>query len=114
MKKNEKLKTPISQYIKELKDYNNNTYYSFLHNKSERNKETNEWVIKERYVINVINMVIKPNIDIEITEILESTPKIMRDRNGKEYMNCILFVTAKVVGETPKEEYKNDNNDFPF
>lgn len=117
MKKNEKIKTPTSQFIKELKDYNNNTYYSFLHNKSEKNKETNEWVIKERYVINVMNITVKPNTEIEINEILETVPRVMKDKKGKDYMNCILYVTASVVGEKEENFKKQANNtfdDFPF
>ena len=113
MKKGTKLETPIKSFIKELKDFNNNVYYSFLHNKSVKNEETNMWEIKERYVINVMNMKIVENQKITITEIIEAKPQIMKDKKGKEYLNCILFVNASEHSENYADYNKQQENFNP-
>ena len=127
MKKGYKLTVPPSQFIKELKDYNDIPYYSFLWNKKEKNKENDEWEVKERYVINVMNMQIKAEQEITITEILEAKPLIMNSKDKRQFLNCVLFVNAESVGgnnngndSTEKKENKTNKNnvvtddDFPF
>ena len=113
MKKGTKIETPIKSFIKDYKDFEGKTYYSFLHNKSEKNKDTNEWEIKERYVINVMNMKIVENQKITITEIIEAKPQIMKDKKGKEYLNCILYVNASEHSENYADYNKQQENFNP-
>ena len=94
MKKGEKIKVPNSQFVKEMKDYNNNPYYSFFFNKNAKKKDSDEWYVSERYVINVMNIVVEPMAEIQITDILDAKPQIMYDKKGKEYLNCMLWVNA--------------------
>ena len=102
MKKGSKIKVPKSQFVKEMKDYNNNPYYSFLYNHSVKNKQTGEWEITERYVINVMDVIIQPETEIEIVDILEAKPQIMKSKDGRDFLNCVMWVN---VGEN-----KNNNN----
>lgn len=123
MKKGSVVKTPDnSSFIKTMKDYNNNPYYSFLWNKSEKNKENGEWEIVERYLINVMNLQLEGGMEISITEILESKPKIMKDKKGKDYLNCVIFCNAEIVTKqettsndfSVDDEYGEDEDDLPF
>ena len=109
MKCDEIIKVPKAQFVKEMKAYNKNPYYSFLFNKSAKNKETGEWETTERYVINVMNIVVKPETEIQITRIIESKPQVMTDKKGKQYLNCLLWVDANSI---KKEEQEVNNNNF--
>lgn len=102
MKKGSKIKVPKAQFVKEMKDYNKNPYYSFLYNHSVKNKQTGEWEITERYVINVMDVIVQPETEIEIVEILEAKPQIMKSKDGRDFLNCVMWVN---VGEN-----KNNNN----
>lgn len=108
MKKGSVVKSPISAFIKRMKDKNENTYYSFFANKSEKNKDTEEWSIVERYVINVMNIEVLPESEYEIEEIIEAKPATMKDKSGKEYLNCLLWVNAKCK----QQEQNNNNNSY--
>lgn len=114
MRKDTKLTTPNNKnFIKVMKDYNGVPYYSFLYNKSEKNKETQEWEIKERYVINVMNIELEENMDIIITEILEAKPQVMKSKNGKDYLNCLIWCNAdKIKKETENTYYSNNNGGY--
>ena len=107
MKRNAKLSVPANKsFVKELKDYNGTPYYSFLHNHSTRNKETDKWEIRERYVINVMNIIVKAGTEIQLTEILEAKPEIMYSKDGREFLNCVMWVNAREVVED------NNNNNY--
>lgn len=110
MKKGEKIIAP--KYINKMKDYRKVDYYSFFYNKSVKDKQTGEWQIKERYAINVMNVSVEPDDEIEITDILDAKPQICKDKKGKEYMNCLLWVKADNLGKKKVEENKNANNEF--
>ena len=116
MKKGSVVKSPISAFIKRMKDKNENTYYSFFANKSEKNKDTEEWTITERYVINVMNVEVLPESEYEIEEIIEAKPATMKDKSGKEYLNCLLWVNAKSKQqEQTNNSYKvNEEDDEPL
>lgn len=116
MKKGSVVKSPISAFIKRMKDKNENTYYSFFSNKSEKNKDTEEWTITERYVINVMNIEVLPESEYEIEEIIEAKPATMKDKSGKEYLNCLLWVNAKSKQqEQTNNSYQvNEEDDEPL
>lgn len=116
MKKGSVVKSPISAFIKRMKDKNENTYYSFFANKSEKNKDTEEWTITERYVINVMNVEVLPESEYEIEEIIEAKPATMKDKSGKEYLNCLLWVNAKSKQqEQTNNSYQvNEEDDEPL
>ena len=120
MRKDTKVTTPNNKnFIKVLKDYNGVPYYSFLYNKSEKNKETQEWEIKERYVINVMNIELEENMEIIITEIIEAKPQVMKSKNGKDYLNCLIWCNADKIKKENENTYQatsyqqsNYNNNF--
>lgn len=108
MRKNTKIKVPQSQFVKEMKDYNGMPYYSFFHNHSVKNKQTGNWEIVERYVINVMNVILKPEMEIEITEIIEAKPQTMKSKDGRDFLNCVLWVNVNVLGDNQN----NVNNNY--
>ena len=112
MKKNTKIKVPQKQFVKELKDYNGMPYYSFFHNHSVKNKETGQWEIVERYVINVMNVILQPEIEIEITEIIEAKPQLMKSKDGRDFLNCIIWVNVNVLNNqnNANANYQTQNN----
>ena len=105
MKRNARLSVPANKsFVKELKDYNGTPYYSFLHNHNIRNKETGVWETKERYVINVMNIIVKAGTEIQLTEILEAKPEIMYSKDGREFLNCVMWVNAREVFDEQKPQ----------
>lgn len=112
----------VPKYFNEMKDFRGEKYYSFFHNVSIKNKNTGDWEIKERYVINVMNVNIETDDEIEITNILDAKPQVCKDKKGKEYLNCLLWVKADNLGkkindklpENSNNIYNVDEDDLPF
>ena len=112
MKVGTKIVVPTdSRYIKEYKDSKGNPYYSFFYNYSTKEKDSDNWEVQERYVINVMNIEVEAGSTIAITTILDCKPKVMKDSKGKEHLNCIVFVYADNIqkGETPQPTQQQNN-----
>ena len=60
-----------------------------------------------------MNMKIVENQKITITEIIEAKPQIMKDKKGKEYLNCILYVNASEHSENYADYNKQQENFNP-
>ena len=65
-----RIKTPHSEFIKQLKYDNGDTIYSFFYNYFVKNKETNKYEVAEAYVVNVTNIMPKPDSEIICTKII--------------------------------------------
>lgn len=114
---NSKIRVPRAEYIRVKKNDNNKYVYSFFFNKSIKNDETGEWEVKERYVINLSNIEPNPDSDITITKIKGVEPRIMSSNNGKEYLNCVLYIEAenyqpKNNDNNSNYNYNNSNNNY--
>lgn len=109
MKKGAKIKTPKKEYIKAMKDKNGETYYSFLYNKNAKNKDSGEWEIIERYVVNVMNLELFGEEEIEINDFLETKPQINKDKKGREYLNCLVWVKASMSNANNNDNTYNPN-----
>ena len=48
-----RIKTPSSNYINKYVDFKGYVYYTFFYNYCVKNKETNIYEVKERYIINI-------------------------------------------------------------
>lgn len=105
MRKQTKIKVPNSNFLKKIKDYKGVPYWSFFHNVSKRNDD-GTWEVTEKYLINVLNIELEPNQEIIITEILDAKPRVMKSKDGRDFLNCELFVNAEVV----KENVQNNQN----
>lgn len=115
MKVGTKIVVPTdSRYIKEYKDSKGNPYYSFFYNYSTKEKDSDNWEVQERYVVNVMNIEVEAGSTIAITTILDCKPKVMKDSKGKEHLNCIVFVYADNIqkGETPQPQQNNYENNY--
>lgn len=114
-----RIKTPHSEFIKQLKYDNGDTIYSFFYNYFVKNKETNKYEVAEAYVVNVTNIMPKPDSEIICTKIIKCQPKIMKSQDGRDFLNCVVYIEADNVSEpklpryeeqAQQNQYQNNNN----
>lgn len=106
-----RIKTPSAPWLKQFCTYDNTqTYYSFLYNYKVKNEETGEYEIAERYIVNVMNIVPNADSDIVCTKILKCKPIIKKDKNGKEYLNCDVYIEAENVAKPKLSRYQDNVN----
>ncbi len=98
MQINDKIKVPITNYIKKYTKQDGTEYYSFLYKKSILNEETKKWEVKEEYVVNITNIEPIPESEIVITKITGSIPKTMIDKKGVPHLNCCIWCEAEMYG----------------
>lgn len=108
-----RIKTPSANFIKKMQDFKGNPYTSFLYNYSAKNEKSGKYEIKERYVINIFNIV--PNADSEIicTNIVNCKPQIMKSKDGRDFLNCVVTIEADNVSEPKLSTYVNNPNAKP-
>ena len=101
-----RIKTPHSEFIKQIKYNNSDTMYSFFYNYFVKNKETNKYEVAEAYVVNVLNIMPKPDSEIICTKIVKCQPKIMKSQDGRSFLNCVVFIEADNVSEPKLPRYE--------
>ena len=101
-----RIKTPHSEFIKQLQYDNGDTIYSFFYNYFVKNKETNKYEIAEAYVVNVTNIIPKPDSEIICTKLIKCQPKIMKSKDGRDFLNCVVFIEADNVSEPKLPRYE--------
>lgn len=101
-----RIKTPHSEFIKQLKYDNGDTIYSFFYNYFVKNKETNKYEVAEAYVVNVTNIIPKPDSEIICTKLIKCQPKIMKSKDGRDFLNCVVFIEADNVSEPKLPRYE--------
>lgn len=106
MRRNDKIKVPTAQFIREVKT-NKSTFWCFFYNKSEKNEE-GEWVISERYVINSLNLQPLPDTEIIIKDIVGVKPQVMHSKDGREFLNCALWCNIQYIDEEPNTSVNSD------
>lgn len=105
---------PPVAYIKKFEKKDGSNFYSFLFNKSKVNKETNEYYIAERYVINVMNLCPQEQKKYRIVEIIGCEPKTMKSKNGQEYLNCCIWCNMEIANENGNNtQYNNQSHNTP-
>ena len=104
MQINDKIKVPISNYIKKYTKQDGTEYYSFLYKKSILNEETKKWEVKEEYVINITNIEPIPESEIVITKITGTMPKTMTDKKGVPHLNCCVWCEAETYGNSGRKQ----------
>lgn len=120
MKIGEKLTVPPKEFMKKFKRQDGTEFYSFFHNVSKKNKDTDQYEIIERYVIFVMNLILYADMEIEIEKIIETKPKLMIGNGGKEFLNNLVWIEAKEVVKEKQKETENykvkddDDNDMPL
>lgn len=114
-----RIKTPHSEFIKKIKYENSDTMYSFFYNYFVKNKETNKYEVAEAYVVNVTNIMPKPDSEIICTKLIKCQPKVMKSKDGRDFLNCVVFIEADNVSEpklpryeeqAQQNQYQNNNN----
>ena len=114
-----RIKTPHSEFIKKIKYENSDTIYSFFYNYFIKNKETNKYEVAEAYVVNVTNIMPKPDSEIICTKIIKCQPKVMKSQDGRDFLNCVVYIEADNVSEpklpryeeqAQQNQYQNNNN----
>ncbi len=112
-----RIKTPNEQYLKTLTSFKNEVYTSFLYNYSTKNETTGKYEIKERYIINVYNIVPNPDSEIICTRIVNCKPAENKSKDGRTFLNCIVTIEADNVKEPKLPAYANNThavrNDIP-
>ena len=101
-----RIKTPHSEYIKKIKYENSDTIYSFFYNYFIKNKETNKYEVAEAYVVNVTNIIPKADSEIICTKIIKCQPKIMKSQDGRDFLNCVVYIEADNVSEPKLPRYE--------
>lgn len=101
-----RIKTPHSEFIKQLKDNSGNIIYSFFYNYFVKNKETDKYEVAEAYVVNVTNIIPKPDSEIICTKLIKCQPKIMKSKDGRDFLNCAVFIEADNVSEPKLPRYE--------
>lgn len=101
-----RIKTPHSEFIKKIKYENSDTMYSFFYNYFVKNKETNKYEVAEAYVVNVTNIMPKPDSEIICTKLIKCQPKIMKSKDGRDFLNCVVFIEADNVSEPKLPRYE--------
>lgn len=116
-----RIKTPHSEFIKKIKYENSDTIYSFFYNYFIKNKETNKYEVAEAYVVNVTNIMPKPDSEIICTKIIKCQPKVMKSQDGRDFLNCVVYIEADNVSEpklpryeeqAQQNQYQNNNNNY--
>ena len=116
-----RIKTPHSEFIKKIKYDNSDTIYSFFYNYFIKNKETNKYEVAEAYVVNVTNIMPKPDSEIICTKIIKCQPKVMKSQDGRDFLNCVVYIEADNVSESKlpryeeqsqQNQYQNNNNNY--
>ena len=116
-----RIKTPHSEFIKKIKYENTDTIYSFFYNYFIKNKETNKYEVAEAYVVNVTNIIPKADSEIICTKIIKCQPKIMKSQDGRDFLNCVVYIEADNVSEpklpryeeqSQQNQYQNNNNNY--
>lgn len=90
----------------------NKEILSFFYNVYEKDNNNNKYIVKERYVIEIVNTIPNLGSTIIIDEIYSVQPKIAYDSKGKEYLNIYLWVkcTEQTQQKYNKNNYNNNNN----
>ena len=101
-----RIKTPHSEFIKKIKYENSDTIYSFFYNYFIKNKETNKYEVAEAYVVNVTNIMPKPDSEIICTKIIKCQPKVMKSQDGRDFLNCVVYIEADNVSEPKLPRYE--------
>ena len=101
-----RIKTPHSEFIKQLQNNNGEKIYSFFYNYFVKNKETNQYEVAEAYVVNVTNIIPKPDSEIICTKLIKCQPKIMKSKDGRDFLNCVVFIEADNVSEPKLPRYE--------
>ena len=101
-----RIKTPHSEFIKRLNYNNGEIIYSFFYNYMIKNKESNKYEIAEAYVVNVTNIMPKPDSEIICTKIIKCQPKIMKSQDGRDFLNCVVYIEADNVSEPKLPRYE--------
>lgn len=113
MKTDTKIKVPPIEFIKKMKDINNqnNTIRYFFFNRSKKDEKTLDWIVYERFIIYVVNdEEFESNDLIQMTKIHEIKPIIMMDKKGKEYLNIGIYCDIQNLSTTKESYNRNDNN----
>ena len=115
MRLGDTLKTPPSDFIKKLKDKNNKEFYSFFHNVTKKKEGTeNEYEVVERYVVFVMNICVEPSSEIVIDKIIETKPKLNLGKDGREFLNNLVWIEATCKSKPTKEEGYTVHEDTPL
>ena len=101
-----RIKTPHSEFIKQLQNNNGEKIYSFFYNYFVKNKETDKYEVAEAYVVNVTNIIPKPDSEIICTKLIKCQPKIMKSKDGRDFLNCVVFIEADNVSEPKLPRYE--------
>lgn len=104
-----RIKTPHSEFIKQLRYNNSDTIYSFFYNYFIKNKETNKYEVAEAYVVNVTNIMPKADSEIICTKIIKCQPKVMKSKDGRDFLNCVVFIEADNVSEPKLPRYEEQS-----
>lgn len=112
LRKGNKITTPKDdRLIKVFKNNEKNTITSsFFHTISEKDSN-GQWQIKESYVINVSGVELTTNQKIVIDEINGVEPKMMKSKNGKTYLNVVLYIKCRELAYSDRTTYGNESND---
>lgn len=105
---NTKISTPNNdKYIKEFINTQTNTKtYSFFYNIQEKDEQTNEYKIVERYVIYCSNMQPLANQKLNVDSIKRVKSVKMKSKNGEEYLNVEINVDLSLA----QNQAKNNGN----
>lgn len=110
LSKSKKILTPPVEFIRRLeKKKSDGCFYSFFYNISKKKENSDEWKIAERYVINVMNLVPQERTEYYISNIIGCEPKIMKSKNGKDYLNCCVWCDLDVI---ENNHNNNANNTY--
>ena len=109
-----RIKTPSSNYINKYVDFKGYVYYTFFYNYCVKNKETNIYEVKERYIINIYNIIPNPDSEIICTKIVNCKPKESIS-GDKTYFNVCVTIEAENVSKEKLPRYcdnarKNQND----
>ena len=101
-----RIKTPHSEFIKQIKNNNGEIIYSFFYNYFVKNKETDKYEVAEAYVVNVTNIIPKPDSEIICTKLIKCQPKVMKSKDGRDFLNCVVYIEADNVSEPKLPRYE--------
>lgn len=101
-----RIKTPHSEFIKQIKNNNDEIIYSFFYNYFVKNKETDKYEVAEAYVVNVTNIIPKPDSEIICTKLIKCQPKVMKSKDGRDFLNCVVYIEADNVSEPKLPRYE--------
>lgn len=114
IKKGSIITTPKDpRFYKNFKSKNNTKITSFLYNVTEKDNSTNKYDIKERYIINILNIEPNYNQRIIVEEIISVVPQINKDKNGKEYLNVSLLLNCAIPNKPSHTRNNNEEEQKP-